>query len=144
MPVSNMQLKLHCTTHHGTSFDLACLQLSERRAGNAAYKQHQHQQALYHYERALSIVEFVGGSNTDDQAEIDANKVAVLLNMAAGMPDVNHVMSSLWLMFGLAITCYSVNVPGTVVFISHIILLLNLQLDGVIATVQCVVGLHVL
>eukprot|EP00877_Chromochloris_zofingiensis_P005171 jgi/Chrzof1/14655/Cz09g10280.t1 len=57
--------------------------LSERRAGNAAYKQHQHQQALYHYERALSIVEFVGGSNTDDQAEIDANKVAVLLNMAA-------------------------------------------------------------
>lgn len=35
------------------------------------------------YERALAIVNFVEGCNDSDQAEIERNKVSLLLNLAA-------------------------------------------------------------
>ena len=40
-------------------------------------------QAMHHYIRAKSIVDLVAGMGKADQEEIDKNKVAVLLNMAA-------------------------------------------------------------
>jgi Tfp pilus assembly protein PilF len=36
-----------------------------------------------HYQRALSILDFVQGGSAADQGEVDANKVAVLWNMGA-------------------------------------------------------------
>lgn len=65
--------------HH----DLPLLQLAERQAGNKAYEQHHYDTALHHYTRALAIVNFVVGASSNDQAEIQHNKAAVLLNMAA-------------------------------------------------------------
>lgn len=58
-------------------------QLSERRAGNQAYKAGDYCTALHHYERALAIVDFVAGTSEHDQQEIERNKVASLLNVAA-------------------------------------------------------------
>lgn len=40
-------------------------------------------QAMHHYTRAKSIVDLVAGMGKTDQEEIDKNKVAVLLNIAA-------------------------------------------------------------
>lgn len=39
-------------------------------------------QAIYHYERAKSIVDIVAGMGKAEQEEIDSNKVSVLLNIA--------------------------------------------------------------
>jgi hypothetical protein len=69
-------------------YDMLCCcmyswQLSERQAGNRAYKQQQYTAALQHYQRALAVVNFVVGSSADEQAEVTANKGAVLLNIAA-------------------------------------------------------------
>lgn len=58
-------------------------QLSERHTGNKAYKQQQWAAALQHYQRALAVVNFVVGRSADEQAEVTANKAAVLLNIAA-------------------------------------------------------------
>jgi hypothetical protein len=58
-------------------------QLTERHAGNKAYKQQQYAAALQHYQRALAVVNFVVGCSADEQAEVLANKAAVLLNIAA-------------------------------------------------------------
>eukprot|EP00879_Flechtneria_rotunda_P014516 GHRR01015168.1.p1 GENE.GHRR01015168.1~~GHRR01015168.1.p1 ORF type:complete len:261 (+),score=137.46 GHRR01015168.1:97-879(+) len=57
--------------------------LAERHAGNRAYKQQQYSKAHHHYMRALAVVNFVVGSNLDDQAEVDHNKAIVLMNLAA-------------------------------------------------------------
>eukprot|EP00803_Ostreobium_quekettii_P008768 evm.model.scf_4361.2 EVM.evm.TU.scf_4361.2 scf_4361:2653-7237(-) len=57
--------------------------LAERRKGNAAYGAKRFSEALAHYERALAVVELVEAINPADAEEIDANKVAVLLNIAA-------------------------------------------------------------
>jgi hypothetical protein len=59
------------------------VQLTERRAGNSAYQQQDFSTALHHYKRALAVVNFVVGQSAHDQAEVDNNKAAVLLNMAA-------------------------------------------------------------
>ena len=58
------------------------LQLSERRRGNECYRRGQMDQAMYHYERAKSIVDIVAGMGKAEQEEIDSNKVSVLLNIA--------------------------------------------------------------
>jgi hypothetical protein len=73
------QHNLMMAWHH----DLPLLQLAERQAGNKAYEQHHYDTALHHYTRALAIVNFVVGASSNDQAEIQHNKAAVLLNMAA-------------------------------------------------------------
>jgi hypothetical protein len=62
---------------------LLSLQLSERQAGNKAYKQQQYAAALQHYQRARAVVNFVVGCSADEQAEVQANKATVLLNIAA-------------------------------------------------------------
>lgn len=59
------------------------LQLTERRKGNEHYRARRFPEALHHYDRARSIVEYVKGSSTGDQHELDANRVAVYLNIAA-------------------------------------------------------------
>jgi hypothetical protein len=59
------------------------LQLTERRAGNQAYKAGDLGTALHHYQRALAITDYVTGATAHDQAEVDRNKAAVLANMAA-------------------------------------------------------------
>eukprot|EP00775_Hariotina_reticulata_P013218 gene13218-13349_t len=71
--------------------------LAERQAGNKAYEQQQYATALHHYTRALAIVNFVVAANPDDQAEIQHNKAAVLLNMAAA-----HMAQQDW---GAAVGC---------------------------------------
>ncbi|KAF6253617.1 hypothetical protein COO60DRAFT_1643033 [Scenedesmus sp. NREL 46B-D3] len=71
--------------------------LSERHAGNQAYKQQQHAAALQHYRRALAVVEFVVGCSADEQAEVMANKAAVLLNIGAV-----HMAQQEW---GAAVCC---------------------------------------
>jgi hypothetical protein len=58
-------------------------QLAERSAGRAAYQAQRWSEARHHYTRALSIVEFVRGSTAAEQREVEVNKVAVLLNLAA-------------------------------------------------------------
>lgn len=57
--------------------------LTERRQGNNEYKAGNFAAALYHYERARSIVELVKGLSRVDQAEVDVNRVAVECNIAA-------------------------------------------------------------
>ena len=56
-----------------------CMQLAERRQGNAAYRARNFQQALHHYERALSIVEFVqarrGGRRGQQQQQQQARRL---------------------------------------------------------------------
>lgn len=59
------------------------MQLTERRRGNEFYQSGNWNAAKYHYDRAKAIVDFVRGQGPDEQAEIDANRVAVLLNLAA-------------------------------------------------------------
>ena len=59
------------------------LQLSERRKGNAAYREGNYSEALQQYIRARSIVELVKGLSRADQAEVDRNRVAVACNIAA-------------------------------------------------------------
>ncbi len=59
------------------------LQLTERRKGNEAYKRGDFRGALRLYHRAAAIVDFVRGLSRADQAEVDVNKVAVHLNIAA-------------------------------------------------------------
>ncbi|KAK3280441.1 hypothetical protein CYMTET_11721 [Cymbomonas tetramitiformis] len=58
-------------------------QIEERQKGNAQYKQHKFKRALSHYKRALAIVNFVVGMSSEDQKEVEVNKVACLLNIAA-------------------------------------------------------------
>ncbi|KAI7845680.1 hypothetical protein COHA_000794 [Chlorella ohadii] len=58
-------------------------QLTERRKGNDAYRNGDYAKALHHYERALSVVELVQGLSRADQAEVDVNRLAVYLNLAA-------------------------------------------------------------
>ena len=60
-----------------------CLQLTERRRGNEFYHQKNLTAAKYHYERARHIVDFIKGQDTATQNEIDANFVAISLNLAA-------------------------------------------------------------
>ena len=62
---------------------MCCVQLTERRKGNEHYRGRRFPEALHHYDRARSIVEYVRGAGTGDQAELDANRVAVDLNIAA-------------------------------------------------------------
>lgn len=57
--------------------------LTERRKGNDRYRAGDLQGAETHYKRALAIVEYVRGMSPDEQAEVDVNRVAVLLNIAA-------------------------------------------------------------
>ncbi|KAF8070900.1 hypothetical protein HT031_000981 [Scenedesmus sp. PABB004] len=57
--------------------------LAERHAGNAAFRRADLGAALHHYSRALAIVSFVVGASADDQAEVEANRAAVQLNIAA-------------------------------------------------------------
>ncbi|KAL4428099.1 hypothetical protein ABPG75_002188 [Micractinium tetrahymenae] len=57
--------------------------LTERRKGNAAYRARDFKTALHHYERAQAVVEYVQGLSRADQAEVEVNKVAVYLNLAA-------------------------------------------------------------
>lgn len=57
--------------------------LTERRQGNNEYRAGKFAEALYHYERARSIVELVQGLSRVDQAEVDVNRVAVECNIAA-------------------------------------------------------------
>jgi hypothetical protein len=59
------------------------MQLSERRAGNEAYRAGNYAEALNRYERARSIVELVRGLSRADQMEVDVNRVTVLCNIAA-------------------------------------------------------------
>ncbi|KAK9809910.1 hypothetical protein WJX72_001445 [[Myrmecia] bisecta] len=64
--------------------------LTERRRGNDHYKAGQHEQALVCYERAKSIVELVNALSAADALEVDRNKVAVYLNIAAVHLAVQH------------------------------------------------------
>lgn len=57
--------------------------LTERRQGNEKYRAGDLIGALAHYERAAAVVDFVKGLSRADQAEVDVNKVAVYLNIAA-------------------------------------------------------------
>lgn len=57
--------------------------MTERRQGNEAYRSRNYTKALHHYERAKAVVEFVEGLSRADQAEVEVNKVAVYLNLAA-------------------------------------------------------------
>ena len=59
------------------------LQLLERRQGNERYRLGNFEAAKQHYNRAKAIVDLVKGQGPDEQAEIDSNRVAVLLNLAA-------------------------------------------------------------
>jgi tetratricopeptide (TPR) repeat protein len=57
--------------------------LTERRQGNEKYRCGDYQGALYHYQRASAVVDFVKGLSRADQAEVNINRVAVYLNIAA-------------------------------------------------------------
>ena len=57
--------------------------LEERRKGNDLYRQKKFAGALQQYERALGIVELVVGMSGHDQKEIDKNRIATYLNIAA-------------------------------------------------------------
>ncbi|KAL4858750.1 Peptidyl-prolyl cis-trans isomerase FKBP4 [Chlorella vulgaris] len=57
--------------------------LTDRRKGNAAYRAKDYPKALEHYERAQATVEFVEGLSRADQQEVNLNRVAVYLNLAA-------------------------------------------------------------
>lgn len=59
------------------------MQLMERRRGNEHYRSRNFQAARQHYDRALAVVELVKGAGPEEQHEIDANRLAVLLNLAA-------------------------------------------------------------
>lgn len=78
-----VQVMIQQEQTHCAAAAVLLLQLSERYAGNKAYKQRDYTTAMHHYERALAVVNFVVGSNADDQAEVQHNKATVLLNMAA-------------------------------------------------------------
>mmetsp|Transcript_28370 Transcript_28370/g.54044 ORF Transcript_28370/g.54044 Transcript_28370/m.54044 type:complete len:348 (+) Transcript_28370:214-1257(+) len=58
-------------------------QLQHRRKGNDLYKAKKFKQALKCYNDGISICNFVVGMSGPDQKEIDINKVACLLNIAA-------------------------------------------------------------
>lgn len=58
-------------------------QLAERRKGNEAYRARRWEEALRAYTRAAAVVEFVEGLSRADQAEVEANRVAVYCNLAA-------------------------------------------------------------
>ena len=70
-------------THGGGNMCMAMLQLAERRQGNHMYSTKQYDAALQHYVRAKSIVDIISGMASSDQHEIDENRAAVCLNMAA-------------------------------------------------------------
>lgn len=57
--------------------------LTERRKGNAAYKEQNYSDALHHYVRAKSIVDLVQGLSQADQVEVLLNRIAVNCNIAA-------------------------------------------------------------
>ena len=57
--------------------------LEERRKGNELYKEKRFHEAVRQYERALSIVELVVGLSSADQKEVDVNRIAAHLNLAA-------------------------------------------------------------
>jgi len=59
------------------------MQLTERRKGNEHYQARRFADALHHYDRARSIVEYVQGMSASDQDELNRNRVAVYLNIAA-------------------------------------------------------------
>lgn len=58
-------------------------QLQERYKGNEQYRAGRLQEALQHYNRAQAIIDYVSGASPADQAEVDVNRVAVYLNLAA-------------------------------------------------------------
>ncbi|GAB4816733.1 hypothetical protein N2152v2_003779 [Parachlorella kessleri] len=57
--------------------------LTERRQGNDFYRQGNFRKALYHYKRAAGVTEFVMALSRADQEEVDVNKLAAYLNIAA-------------------------------------------------------------
>lgn len=57
--------------------------MTERRQGNEKYRSGDYQRALYHYQRASAVVDFVKGLSRADQAEVNINRIAVYLNIAA-------------------------------------------------------------
>lgn len=57
--------------------------LSERRRGNAAYREMDYTKALHHYVRAKSIVDLVQGLSQADQIEVLVNRISVNCNIAA-------------------------------------------------------------
>lgn len=59
------------------------IQLTERRQGNGKYRSGDYQGALNHYQRASAVVDFVKGLSRADQAEVNMNRIAVYLNIAA-------------------------------------------------------------
>lgn len=59
------------------------MQLVERRQGNHFYAARDYSKALFHYVRAKAIVDVIAGMGSSDQKEVDENKAAVCLNLAA-------------------------------------------------------------
>ncbi|KDD76940.1 hypothetical protein H632_c60p2 [Helicosporidium sp. ATCC 50920] len=57
--------------------------LQERRAGNALFRQRLWGEAIEKYTRAASIVELIEALSSADQDEVDSNRAAVWLNLAA-------------------------------------------------------------
>ena len=57
--------------------------LEVRRKGNDLYQAKRFAEALQQYRRALSVVELVVGLSGEDQKEVDTNRIAVQLNIAA-------------------------------------------------------------
>ncbi len=57
--------------------------MTERRQGNDFYRQGNFRKALYHYKRAAGVTEFVMALSRADQEEVDVNKLAAYLNIAA-------------------------------------------------------------
>ena len=57
--------------------------LEERRKGNDLYRERKFESALKQYERALGIVELVVGMSSEDQKEVDKNRISTYLNIGA-------------------------------------------------------------
>ncbi|MEW5308635.1 MAG: hypothetical protein WDW38_000578 [Sanguina aurantia] len=85
--------------------------LSERNQGSAAYRKGNMTEARTCYERALAIVNFVEGCNDSDQAEIERNKVSLLLNLAA-VHNANQDYGEALVQCSQALTLDSSNVVG--------------------------------
>lgn len=59
------------------------MQLTERRRGNERYHVKDFRAAKHSYERAKSILDLIKGAGPAEQEEINVNRVAMLLNLAA-------------------------------------------------------------
>lgn len=70
--------------------------LKERSRGNDLYKAGKFDAAIESYNKSLAIVDYVVGVSSADQHEIDLNKMAVLLNLAAAYMEKKE--------FGAAVT----------------------------------------